>query len=199
MSPRKPVVSLSVLSYSALGQYLRSYVRVVSSRSYTLANSPKSSTDESDALKCPVSGHHRLSADTSDIEVSRGSRSLRRISSMRGLKYEEPVEGSIASHPPQSSHHEESCEGLIESAIKKFHDLMFECLPWYCHQRLAEVFLQVLGESAAACKMLYRKWDEAHLCLHHVQVNRVYPSTAKKISEKVHKFITINFSVSYFR
>ena len=99
---------------------------------------------------------------------------------MRGLKYEEPVEGAIASHPPQSSHHEESCEGLIESAIKKFHDLMFECLPWYCHQRLAEVFLQVLGESAAACKMLYRKWDEAHLCLHHVQVNRVYPSTAKK-------------------
>ena len=102
---------------------------------------------------------------------------------MRGLKYEEPVEGSIASHPPQSSHHrhttshivnEESCEGLIESAIKKFHDLMFECLPWYCHQRLAEVFLQVLGESAAACKMLYRKWDEAHLCLHHVQVNMIY-------------------------
>jgi len=104
---------------------------------------------------------------------------------MRGLKYEEPVEGSIASHPPQSSHHENSCEGLIESAIKKFHDLMFESLPWYCHQRLAEVFLQVLGESAAACKMLYRKWDEAHLCLHHVQVSMIYYQGASNIEIEI--------------
>ena len=66
----------------------------------------------------------------------------------------------------------ESCEGFIDDAIKTFHDLTFNSLPWYCHQRLGEVFLQVLGESAAACRLLYRKWDEAHLYLHHVQVNR---------------------------
>ena len=106
-------------------------------------------------------------------QINRGNaHSLQRVSSLRGLKYKAPVEDYVPSTSSQGATNIDSCEGFIDDAIKIFHDLTFNSLPWYCHQRLAEVFLQVLGESAAACRLLYRKWDEAHLYLHHVQVNR---------------------------
>ena len=108
------------------------------------------------------------------------SNSLQRVSSMRGLKYKGPVENSVTSQLSQRANNlgsQESCEEFIDNAIEKFHALMFESLPWYCHQRLAEVFLQVLSESAAACRLLYRKWDEAHLYLHHVQVSETRNNT----------------------
>ena len=175
MSPRKEVRTLTVLSYAALGQYLRSYVRVVSSRSFNLTRNHKCSSGsgnggpEQNQLKQITRGEP---IKTGSFEQSNrdNSHSLQRVSSLRGLKYKAPEEDYVPSTSSQEATNLESCEGFIDDAITTFHDLTFNSLPWYCHQRLGEVFLQVLGESAAACRLLYRKWDEAHLYLHHVQV-----------------------------
>ena len=178
MSPKKEVVSLTALSYSTLGQYLRSYVRVVSSKSYNLAviASSHSRSDEVESEKESATDGD-LNADGREGSPfsrasSEKSHSLRRISSMRGLKYKPPIEDHFSSNSSSQAVPSdlESCGSFIDNAIEKFHELTFDNLPWYCHQRLAEVFLQVLGETAAACKMLYRRWEEAHLYLHHVQV-----------------------------
>ena len=177
MSPRKSVISLTVLSYSALGHYLRTYVRVISSRSYnlTLSHKPHSENKISESEEGLIrNGNQKaepIRRNTSRSHDSpEESHSLQRISSLRRLKYEAPVEDYVPSTSSQGAANIEACEGVIDEAIKKLHELTFNSLPWYCHQRLAEVFLQVLGESAAACRLLYRKWEEAHLYLHHVQV-----------------------------
>ena len=176
MSPKKTVPSLTCLSYSALGDYLRSYVRVVSSRSFDLIVACKKNSsfddDESEVgfNRRDVSNEEPPRPGPSEALKRENFRSLQRVSSLRGLKYKAPVEEYGASPASQAATNLESCGRFIDDEIDRFHDLTFNSIPWYCHQRLAEVFLQVLGESATACKLLYRKWDEAHLYLHHVQV-----------------------------
>ena len=180
MSPKKAVPSLTFLSYSALGDYLRSYVRVVSSRSFDLILAlRKDSSFEEDEYEEGMQGINRRDVSNEESPQPGPSealrreniRSLQRVSSLRGLKYKAPVEEYGASPASQAATNLESCGRFIDNQIDQFHNLTFNNLPWYCHQRLTEVFLQVLGESATACKLLYRKWDEAHLYLHHVQVN----------------------------
>ena len=175
MSPKKAVPSLTFLSYAALGDYLRSYVRVVSSRSFDLivAFKQKSSLEDDeyhDSIRRRNDNNEPSQPGPSDVVRRENFRSLQRVSSLRGLKYKAPVEEYGASPASQAATNLESCGRFIDEAIDRLHDITFNSLPWYCHQRLAEVFLQVLGESATACKLLYRKWDEAHLYLHHVQV-----------------------------
>ena len=174
MSPKKEVRTLTVLSYTALGHYLRSYVRVISSRSFNLTVTHKACSGSEQVQSDQDFGRNRSQASvTSKVNsLDQTSHSLQRVSSLRGLKYKAPVEDYVTSTSSQGATNIESCEEFIDDAIKIFHNITFNSLPWYCHQRLAEVYLQVLGESAAACRLLYRKWDEAHLYLHHVQVNR---------------------------
>ena len=175
MSPKKAVPSLTFLSYAALGDYLRSYVRFVSSRSFDLIvafkqNSSLEDDEYQDNTKRRDFTKEASQPGPSDALRRENFRSLQRVSSLRGLKYRAPVEEYGVSPATQAATNLESCGIFIDDAINRLHDITFNSLPWYCHQRLAEVFLQVLGESATACKLLYRKWDEAHLYLHHVQV-----------------------------
>ena len=178
MSPKKEVRTLTVLSYAALGRYLRAYVRVVSSRSFNLPINHK--INSGSEVGEPEQGIGRngrqrgepIKMGSFEQTTNETSHSLQRVSSLRGLKYKAAVEDYVPSTSSEVATNLEPGERFIDDAINTFHDLTFNSLPWYCHQRLGEVFLQVLGESAAACRLLYRKWDEAHLYLHHVQVKR---------------------------